>query len=57
MEIAMAIPTAEFLALGVDVLGWSTETPEAMEKMAADLDLMADVLRRTQLEELLSDTP
>ena len=32
MEIAMAIPTAEFLALGVEVLGWSTETPEAMEK-------------------------
>ena len=53
MEIAMAIPTAEFLALGVEVLGWSTETPEAMEKMAADLELMADVLRRTQLEGLL----
>ena len=53
MEIAMAIPTAEFLALGVDVLGWSTETPEAMEKMAADLELMTDVLRRTQLEGLL----
>ena len=53
MEIAMAIPTAEFLALGVEVLGWSTEIPEAMEKMAADLELMADVLRRTQLEELL----
>ena len=57
MEIAMAIPTAEFLALGVELLGWNTETPEAMEKMAADLELMADVLRRTQLEELLSDTP
>ena len=55
MEIAMAIPTAEFLALGVEVLGWSTETPEAMEKMAADLELMADVLRRTQLEELLQE--
>ena len=53
----MAIPTAEFLALGVELLGWNTETPEAMEKMAADLELMADVLRRTQLEELLSDTP
>ena len=55
MEIAMAIPTAEFLALGVEVLGWSTETPEAMEKMAADLELMADVLRRSQLEELLQE--
>ena len=51
----MAIPTAEFLALGVEVMGWSTETPEAMKKMAADLELMADVLRRTQLEELLNE--
>ena len=55
IEIAKAIPTAEFLALGVEVLGWSTETPEAMEKMAADLELMADLMRRTQLEELLTD--
>ena len=55
IEIAMAIPTAEFLALGVEVMGWSTETPEAMKKMAADLELMADVLRRTQLEELLNE--
>ena len=45
----MAISTAEFLALGVEVLGSSTETetPEAMEQMAADLELMPDVLRRS----------
>ena len=51
----MAIPTAEFFALGVEVQGWRTETPEAMEEMAADLELMADVRRLTQLEVLLEE--
>jgi len=53
----MAIPTAELLALGFEVLGWSTETPDAMAKVGGDLELMADFLRHTQLEALLSEAP
>ena len=41
------ILTAEFLTLGVEILVWRTETPEDMEQMAADLELMADVLHRS----------
>lgn len=51
--LSLSLPTAEFFVLGVEVLGWSTEMPKAMEKMAADLGVMADVLRRTQLENLI----